>query len=342
MITFLIFSYTREDIYFVEPSLQYVVVFTVNKRGDKGGVTRYYPRNYNPNYVMYARPFGYKWSVCKDPENKDRMCLDFPDAYSFSVLQKDTVSIYISKITELEDNEKSAIPINVDKNDSSIYVFKASGKIFKGLYEELAMVVVLPLKFEIVGYYSTSQGNWRQVANTLAYYGSNVPSNKVYVFFKVKEDTFYRELVKLIEEEREKREEITIERTERGLLLRLPESVLFESGSAEIKESGKELIREIYKKIDFSNIKELRVEGHTDSIPIIGKLAEKYPTNWELSTARSSAVVRYLIELGAPKEKLAAVGYADARPIATNSTIEGRAKNRRVEFIIINEERKVQ
>jgi chemotaxis protein MotB len=83
----------------------------------------------------------------------------------------------------------------------------------------------------------------------------------------------------------------------------------------------------------------LRVEGHTDSIPIIGKLTEKYPTNWELSTARSSAVVRYLIELGAPKEKLAAVGYADARPIASNSTVEGRAKNRRVEFIIINEEK---
>ncbi|MEO0203025.1 MAG: OmpA family protein, partial [candidate division WOR-3 bacterium] len=295
-----IFSYTREDIYFIEPSLAYVVVFTVNKRDDKGGVIRYYPKTYNPNYVMYARPFGYKWSVCKDPDGKERMCLDLPDAYSFSVLQKDTSILYISKVVELADSEKISIPININKDDSSIYVFRASGRIFKGLYEELAMVVVLPLKFEIVGYYSSAVGNWRQVANTLAFYGSKVPSNKIYVFFRVKEDTLYRELVKLIQEEREKRERIDIERTERGLLLRLPESILFESGSAEIKESGKELIRKIYNTIDFSKIKELRVEGHTDSIPIIGKLAEKYPTNWELSTARSSAVVRYLIELGAP------------------------------------------
>jgi outer membrane protein OmpA-like peptidoglycan-associated protein len=332
-------NFTREDVYFVDQSLTYVVVFTVNKRDDKGSVVRYYNKNYNPNYVMYARPFGYKWSLCKDPDGVERMCLDFPDAYSFSVLQKDTSSIYIKKITEISD---SLIPANIDRNDSTIYVFNANARIFKDLYEELAMVIVLPLKFQIVGYYSTSEGKWKQVGNTLAYYGSKVPSNKIYVFFKAKEDTLYRELVKLIQEEREKKEEITVEKTERGLLVRLPESILFESGSAEIKESGKEVIKEIYKKLDFSKIKELRVEGHTDSIPIIGKLTEKYPTNWELSTARSSAVVRYLIELGAPKEKLAAVGYADARPIASNSTVEGRAKNRRVEFIIINEEKQQQ
>ncbi len=337
LFSFLI-TYTREDLYFVDASLTYVIAFTVNKRDDKGGVVRYYPKTYNPNFVMYARPFGYKWSGCKDPDGKDRLCLDLPDAYSFSVLQKDTASLYISKITALSDSEKISIPINLDKNDSTIYVFRASARIFKGVYEELAMVVVLPLKFQIVGYYATALGNWKQVANTLAYYGSKVPSNKIYVFFKVQEDTLYKELVKLIQEEREKKEEITIEKTERGLLLRLPESVLFESGSAEINESGKELIKAIYNKIDFSEIKELRVEGHTDSIPIIGKLAEKYPTNWELSTARSSAVVRYLIDLGAPKQKLAAVGYADARPIDSNATLEGRAKNRRVEFIIIKEE----
>ncbi len=331
----LLITYTREDLYFVDPGLTHVIAFTVNKRDDKGGVIRYYPKIYNPNFVMYARPFGYKWNVCKDPDGKDRLCLDLPDAYSFSVLQKDTSSLYISKITELSDSEKVNIPVNLDKNDSTIYVFRASAKIFKGVYEELAMVVALPLKFQIVGYYSTALGNWKQVGNTLAYYGSKVPSNKIYIFFKVQEDTLYKELVKLIQEEREKREEITIEKIEGGLLLRLPESVLFESGSAEIKESGKELIKAIYNKINFSEIKELRVEGHTDSVPIIGKLAEKYPTNWELSTARSSAVVRYLIDLGAPKQKLAAIGYADARPIATNSTPEGRTKNRRVEFIII-------
>lgn len=75
------------------------------------------------------------------------------------------------------------------------------------------------------------------------------------------------------------------------------------------------------------------MEGHTNSIPIS---TEKFPSNWELSTARASSIVRYFIAKGINPERLKVSGYADTKPIASNATPEGRAQNRRVEIVILN------
>ncbi len=117
-----------------------------------------------------------------------------------------------------------------------------------------------------------------------------------------------------------------------GIRLILQEKVLFESGSADIKPETRQVLDKIYEII-----KELpnpvEVEGHTDNIPIS---TERFPSNWELSTARAGAIVRYLIAKGISPERLKASGYADTRPIASNATPEGRAQNRRVEIVILN------
>ena len=117
-----------------------------------------------------------------------------------------------------------------------------------------------------------------------------------------------------------------------GIRLILQERLLFDSGSAEIKPEMKlimdklsDIIREIPNPVE--------VEGHTDNIPIS---TERFPSNWELSTARASAVVRHFISRGINPERLKASGYADTRPIASNATPEGRAQNRRVEIVILN------
>ena len=78
----------------------------------------------------------------------------------------------------------------------------------------------------------------------------------------------------------------------------------------------------------------VRIEGHTDNTPIN---TEKYPSNWELSTARACQVVRYFIEQGIPPERISAEGFAQYRPIATNKTRKGRAQNRRVEIVYVRE-----
>ncbi len=117
-----------------------------------------------------------------------------------------------------------------------------------------------------------------------------------------------------------------------GIRLILQEKLLFEPGSADIKPQMRPVLDKLYEVI-----KELpnpvEVEGHTDNIPIS---TERFPSNWELSTARASTIVRYFIAKGINPERLKASGYADTRPIASNTTPEGRAQNRRVEIVILN------
>lgn len=116
------------------------------------------------------------------------------------------------------------------------------------------------------------------------------------------------------------------------ITIRLGEGVLFDEGSAIIKADSKKaldiLIAELKK-----NDKQIRVEGHSDNLPVKGG---KYSSNWELSSARAVNILSYMMSNGIDKKRLSAAGYADNMPVATNDTQEGRAKNRRVDIIIIN------
>src|SRR5208282_3813798 len=85
--------------------------------------------------------------------------------------------------------------------------------------------------------------------------------------------------------------------------------------------------------------KRISIEGHTDNMPISDALKDKYPTNWELSTARATTVARFLQEKGGiDPTLLSAVGYGEYHPIASNDTVEGRAKNRRIEIVLLDKE----
>ncbi len=77
------------------------------------------------------------------------------------------------------------------------------------------------------------------------------------------------------------------------------------------------------------------MEGHTDNVPIGPAIIDKFPTNWELSTARATTVVRYLQERGVNPGYLSAEGYSEYRPVAPNDTEEGKSKNRRIEIVLI-------
>ncbi len=122
---------------------------------------------------------------------------------------------------------------------------------------------------------------------------------------------------------------VSIER--RGLAIRvLTDSLLFTSGSAALESQGQPLLTEIAALLNVDHIHPIAVEGNTDNVPISGP----FPSNWELSTARASRVVRFLIAKGVDPQRLSATGYADQRPIATNATAAGRALNRRVEIVL--------
>lgn len=127
--------------------------------------------------------------------------------------------------------------------------------------------------------------------------------------------------------------DVVISRLKDQLKVTVASEILFPSGSAELAPEGADVLRKVAAAANRST-DEVRVEGHTDSDPIAAVLAQYYPTNWELSTARAAVAVRTLQATGmVPADRLAAVGYGDSHPVAPNDTVEGRAKNRRVEII---------
>lgn len=120
---------------------------------------------------------------------------------------------------------------------------------------------------------------------------------------------------------------------ERGLVVRIKsDNILFELGKADLKKDSVPLLNTLAATLkSVPNV--VRVEGHTDILPIS---TLRYPSNWELSTARASSVIRYWLATGAlSPSRLSAAGYADSRPVASNATGYGRALNRRVEVVVV-------
>jgi len=122
--------------------------------------------------------------------------------------------------------------------------------------------------------------------------------------------------------------------TARGVAVSAKGKVLFPSGSTQLLTTGYTILDNMVNII-LETPYNVAVEGHTDNIPISGSLASLFPSNWELSSARASTIVRRLVEKGVPAERLRAVGLADTQPIAPNNTEDGRQKNRRVTLVFL-------
>lgn len=123
-------------------------------------------------------------------------------------------------------------------------------------------------------------------------------------------------------------------RSSRGIELVLQESILFDSGEADVLAKGKPFLNEISTLL--KNIPNyIRVEGHTDNRPISNY---KYPSNWELSSSRAGSVIRYFVnKRGLDEFRFSAVGYGDTKPLVPNDSEKNWSKNRRVEIIILEE-----
>jgi chemotaxis protein MotB len=118
----------------------------------------------------------------------------------------------------------------------------------------------------------------------------------------------------------------------RGLVIRvLTDDLLFASGQASLEGRATGLLEEIAALLNVDQIHPISVEGNTDNVPIH---SSQFPSNWELSTARASTVVRFLIGHGVGANRLTASGNAEQRPVDTNTTAAGRARNRRVEIVL--------
>ncbi len=133
--------------------------------------------------------------------------------------------------------------------------------------------------------------------------------------------------------------DVTISQLQGKLTVNILDRILFDSGEAELKPDGAAVLRKVAAILaQHPNLK-VHVIGHTDNVPIKPSARNRFPTNWELSTARANAAVRFLCEkAGVDPRRLGAVGYGEFRPVADNSTAEGRARNRRIAITILSEE----
>ena len=130
--------------------------------------------------------------------------------------------------------------------------------------------------------------------------------------------------------------ELQVRRYKDMLTVDVAEQLFFDSGRAALKESGKDVLKKVADAMKTYADKAIRVVGHTDDVPIAKSWQKVFPSNWELSAARATTVVRFLQDSGIAPERLIATGRAEYAPVAPNDSAEGRQKNRRIEITLID------
>jgi chemotaxis protein MotB len=133
--------------------------------------------------------------------------------------------------------------------------------------------------------------------------------------------------------------DVTISRLQGKLTVSILDRILFDSGEADLKPAGAAVLRKVAGILASHPELKIHVIGHTDNVPIKAAAQHRFPSNWELSTARATAAVRFLTEnAGVDPRRLGAVGYGEFRPVADNATSDGRARNRRIAITILSDE----
>jgi len=152
------------------------------------------------------------------------------------------------------------------------------------------------------------------------------------------ESSNFENIKKTLKNELNETNHINIIREPRGLLIRLNNTVLFDKGSDIIKNKALDILYKIAVILK-NEPNSIRIEGHTDNLPI---KTNKFPSNWELSTARATNIIKYLVETCQfNPSRLSASGYGEYMPISENETENGRAENRRIDIVVLSSSSKI-
>jgi len=129
--------------------------------------------------------------------------------------------------------------------------------------------------------------------------------------------------------------QVTISELRGKLTVNMEAAILFDSGRSDVKHDGLAILSKMVETLKGASDKAIRIEGHTDNVQISGSLTRIFPTNWELSAARAINVAKYLQQQGINPSNLSAEAFAEYKPVADNSSKEGKAKNRRIEITLV-------
>jgi len=141
------------------------------------------------------------------------------------------------------------------------------------------------------------------------------------------------ELVSGLKKEIESKQ-VQVERFRDQLRVDVVDELLFDSGEAELKPAGQAVLNKVGAILHKAEGRSIEVQGHTDNVPIMGALAKRYPSNWELSAARAVNVTRFLQSSGVDPKRLSAAAHSEYQPRVGNDTDEGKRKNRRIEILL--------
>ncbi len=131
-----------------------------------------------------------------------------------------------------------------------------------------------------------------------------------------------------------KADQVQIHQLQDRLRITMVDEILFPEGGWQLGRKGEETLAKMVPTLSGLKNQSIVVEGFTDNVPIGPALKKRFPSNWELSTARATDVLRFLAAKGVPENMLSAEGFGDSRPVTSNDTPQGRAKNRRVDIVI--------
>nr|QKW93950.1 flagellar motor rotation protein MotB [Vitiosangium cumulatum] len=148
-----------------------------------------------------------------------------------------------------------------------------------------------------------------------------------------KKSSEYENLAKSLKEEI-KTGKIELSELKGRMVVKMKDKILFSSGSTKLNKEGQEALEKVAQALKDVQGKLIRVEGHTDNVPVPSDAKTEFASNWELSTTRALVVVKLLQEQGVPPTMLSALGYGEYQPIASNQTAEGRSLNRRIEIVL--------
>jgi chemotaxis protein MotB len=129
-----------------------------------------------------------------------------------------------------------------------------------------------------------------------------------------------------------KADQVQIQQLQGELKVVIVNEILFPEGGWQLNHAGEQTLDKIVPTLKTLEKQRIEVDGYTDNVPIGPELKSRFPSNWELSTARATDVVRYLVSQGVSPSLLSATGFGDTHPVASNDTAAGRAKNRRIEL----------
>ena len=314
-----------EQIYFLEEDGRHALIYTTSR-------TDY--SNYN---MWFRNREGYE----TEDYVKDFLYI-YPNEYTWDTVSKNGYTLLKLPGRSFASLERVELEAGLQVTEDGVYNFsnwRDKVKTPDGHYglwnspdnfEKIAYSWVFPANLEPVEYKANREGEWVYRHNTITYYGSNVNDLEFEITYRPSSHTTYDALKEKLATETE----IELTQKPTGVKITVAATVLYPSGIAVLSDRGKSVLCKVAETLKDRKNVNIIVEGHTDNVPISPELSSTFATNWELASARSINIIHFLVEKGIEESRFESRAFSFQRPIASNETEEGKAKNRRIELLI--------